>query len=220
MMSLILPPACPVCDRPVVDRALPCPDCDRELRTLWEAHLAEKQNEDLIAAFPLEGAVRGLIHRMKYQGNRAAADLLGDAMAARLEERTDRWGDGLLIPVPLHPTRLRQRGFNQAERLAARVAGRVGLEVANGLLVRARYTSSLTTLDSRERRNAVDGAFRIRRRRLDSRPLVLVDDVWTTGATAGACVEALLEGGASPPVRILTAARTPRLPIEPSQIVC
>jgi ComF family protein len=208
LMSLLFPPACPACGRLVADLPVPCPECDGELRSLWAGMGVVSGEEDPISALPFEGAVRMLIHRMKYQGNRAAADLLGDLMAARLTIHPLGSRDPVLIPVPLHPTRMRQRGFNQAERLARRVARRVRLEVRPDILCRTRYASSLTTLDVEERRAAVAGAFRIRRPPPTSRPMILVDDVWTTGATARSCLEALTEG-ITGPVRVLTAARTP-----------
>ena len=208
--SLAFPPACPACGDPVQDAPLPCPSCDTELRGLWESMTTcGPGSEDLMSALPVEGACRELVHRMKYQGNQAAAALLAQLMTARLEEWLPHAPGAVLIPVPLHPVRLRERGFNQAERLARRIARRVGLEVRTDILIRTRFTKSLTTLAAEERRLAVAGAFKLRRPPPVSRPLVLVDDVWTTGATASACIDLLLRKEAPRPVRVLTAARTP-----------
>ncbi len=146
---------------------------------------------------------------MKYQGSRAAVDLLGDLMAARLGEYLPEQPRATLIPVPLHPTRMRERGFNQAERLARRVGRRTGIPVRVDLLARRRFTASLTTLDAGERRAAVADAFRLSRPPPVSGLLILVDDVWTTGATALACVDALRAGAEGVPVWVLTAAITP-----------
>lgn len=210
LASLVFPPACPACGGAVQDLPLPCPSCDAELRRLWESMGAPSAgSEDLISALPFEGACRDLIHRMKYQGNRAAAGLLARLMAARLETRLTPGSGAVLIPVPLHPVRLRERGFNQAERLARMVGHRVALEVRTDILARTRFSPSLTTLAAEERRLAVAGAFRIRRPPPHDRTLILVDDVWTTGATASACIDLLLQGAPSTPVRVLTAARTP-----------
>ena len=112
-----------------------------------------------------------------------------------------------LVPVPLHPTRRRQRGFNQAELLAAALARGSGLAVSPGVLVRRKDTPPQAGLSSAARRKNVAGAFAVRHRsRVMGRTLVLVDDVTTTGATAGACARALMEAGAAE-VRLVTAAR-------------
>jgi ComF family protein len=112
-----------------------------------------------------------------------------------------------LVPVPLHPRRRRERGFNQAELLALALARGTGLEVSPGLLVRRRDTSSQAGLSAASRRRNVTGAFAARHRpRLVGRTLVLVDDVITTGATAAACARVLKQAGAAE-VRLVTVAR-------------
>jgi predicted amidophosphoribosyltransferase len=149
---------------------------------------------------------------MKYGGDRPAAEALADWMAARLTCGAGPDPATRLLPVPLHPIRLRERGFNQAERLARGVARRTGLEVRTDILRRVRSGASQTMLDHAARSAAVTGAF-TGRAGIGERPILIVDDVWTTGATAGACRSALGAVGATGPIEILVAARTPP-PIE------
>lgn len=188
--------------------SLPCPRCDEDLAELWDEQADVAGAAALSAPFPFRGAARDLIHRMKYEGNRPAAELLGSLMGARLSVDVGDRPTMLLIPVPLHRTRLRERGFNQAERLADAAARETLLQTDAKILVRVRAGVSQTTLDPEERRTSVAGAFRARRPPAD-RALILVDDVWTTGATTEACRQALRDAGARGTIRVLVAARTP-----------
>jgi len=209
-LSLLLPPSCPACGRGVEGPPLPCRSCDAALRLLWnEARRLEPPEP--ISPFLYAGVVKDLVRRMKYRGDRAAAGFLGEMMAARLRAIRIEPGQGFLVPVPLHPTRLRERGFNQAERLARIVGRRAGLPLFPGLIRRVRWTGSQTVLDTEKRRAAVASAFRpgktLARRTVPRGSAILVDDVWTTGATAQACRGALEAAGCVPPILVLTAAR-------------
>jgi predicted amidophosphoribosyltransferase len=227
LSSIAFPPACPCCATRVLESLQPCAGCCLELDRLWgEAHglgsarYAEGLpggNADLetvprnvLASFRFAGAARDLVHRVKYEGNRPATRYLAGRMAARLVLTRRDLAGGILIPVPLHPVRLRQRGYNQAERLAV-VAGRAAsIRCRTDVLVRVRATRSQTTLDLEERRASVAEAFGVRACAPRDTPLILVDDVWTTGATAEACCAALRASGHSGEIAVLVAARTPR----------
>ncbi len=156
---------------------------------------------------PYEGALRLVLHELKFSGRRRAAKrlaamLLEDDSVRRLLTTSD-----VLVPVPLHPRRLRQRGFNQSALLATALGRAVARPVCADALVRRRETAPQSGLTAVERRRNVRDAFALRRRaRTAGRVVTLIDDVTTTGATALACAQALAGGGAVE-VRLLTVAR-------------
>lgn len=139
----------------------------------------------------LSGSARDAVHLLKYEGWWRVAEVM--AVAMRELETLAR--GPVLVPVPLGRRRERERGFNQAERLASALGRVAGLRVDAGLLERARETATQTKLTPEARRANVHGAFRGRRGAAGAR-LVLVDDVFTTGATLQAAATALHTAGA------------------------
>ena len=153
-----------------------------------------------------EGTLAALIQRLKYDGYRPLAKPLGRYLAHAVERLRVSSFD-LLLPVPLHPRRQRQRGFNQATVLASRLSSLLAVPLAAKDCVRVRDTLPQTRLRSEERRKNVAGAFHVPDpRRVRGRRVLLVDDVLTTGATANACADALRKGGAAG-VWVVTLAR-------------
>jgi ComF family protein len=169
-----------------------------------------------------ESGLRELIHLLKYNGVRPAATVLGRMLAEALirlepafERLTFEQAPVLVIPVPLYKAKKRQRGFNQAE-LIARAAlkfqsASTRLQLAPDLLLRTRDTASQIGLSNHQRRANLRGAFAVHRRgELTGREVILVDDVYTTGATATECAQVLRRAGASK-VWVATVARTQKL---------
>lgn len=154
--------------------------------------------------FLLEGLLREAIHCFKYRNYRVAAPLLGRLMASYLLDNP--LPGEVLVPVPLHDKRVRERGYNQAELLAAEIGSITGLPVAKGLLARTRNTApQVRTVDRSLRQANMAGAL-VHRANLPGTACILVDDVCTTGSTLIACGEALVAAGASE-VWALTLAR-------------
>jgi ComF family protein len=147
------------------------------------------------------------LHQVKYSGERRLARPLGEAVARRWA----RVGEGatVVVPVPVHADRERQRGYDQAALIAQVAAANLGLPCVRAL-ERARATRAQFELDRDERSANVAGAFRIRDRRASAAVagqwVLLVDDVITTGATLAACGNALVQAGAFA-VSAITVAR-------------
>jgi ComF family protein len=139
-----------------------------------------------------DGAVRKMIHDLKYRGEFARAEWCGREVARLVIDLG--WRPDLLVPVPLHRSRLRSRGYNQSAKIAA-VAARSLATPVGGVLARTRATASQVGLDAHERRENVHGAFGCPHD-LSGLSILLIDDVVTTGATVEACAVACRMAGA------------------------
>ncbi len=152
----------------------------------------------------MDGGARRLVHELKYEGLTSLAVPMAALMASLLADVQNE----ILIPVPLHSSRERARGYNQSAELAGHLTRIAGVACDRRALRRTRNTEPLAmTMHRDERRAIVAGAFAARRERVEGRRVLLVDDVVTTGATLDACALALLDAGAAD-VRCITWART------------
>ena len=159
------------------------------------------------SAYRSRGVVRDLIHQFKYNRQVHLRHLLARMLCEGFRDaRLDDLRPDAIVPVPLHPTRKREREFNQAEVLALSAGKRLGLPVAD-CLRRTRYTLTQTHFHREERFGNLEGAFALKPgARVEGKVLALVDDVLTTGSTADACARVLREAGASAVV-VITVAR-------------
>src|SRR6476646_3151921 len=187
----------PICERCRIRwRRLPDPACERCGQPLLqdlECRLCSHWSDGLSrvrSAVWLEGSAREVVHRLKYEGWTATADAMARAMSG-LEPLTP---GVCLIPVPLGRRRLRQRGYNQAACIAQALSRYSGLPLKADLLERARETPTQTALTPEGRLANVSGA--VRAGAVSGLRIVLVDDVFTTGATVAAAASALVARGA------------------------
>lgn len=189
---------CGICGRPLPPEGSEgvCSDCGGKVRSFEKGYTCARYGD----------RERDLLHRLKYGGRAYTAPLLARLIAERLE--CDGVEADLVVPVPMHPGKERERGYNQAELLACALADRMELPLEKRLLIRARTTLPMSRLSADEREAACRDLYRAvpgAEGRLGGRTVLLIDDIFTTGSTADACSRALLEAGASA-VRVATFA--------------
>jgi len=230
VLDFALPPRCPGCGIVTEEPHRFCLDCWSALRFLgapccarcalpfdYDAGaevecgrcLAEPPAFDRLRAAVAYGEIsRKVALKLKYGGRPGVAETMARFMARHL----DMSEAAILVPVPLHRWRIWRRGYNQAALIAAALAARAGLEARLDLIDRVKATPPLRGMGPRERKEAVRGAFRIdpkRKAAIKGRAVILIDDVYTSGATANACARVLKRAGAAR-VNILCWARVVR----------
>ncbi|MBQ6771539.1 MAG: ComF family protein [Bacteroidales bacterium] len=142
--------------------------------------------------FAKSGKVQHLIHELKYKGNKEAGVFLGQQLGESIKEAPPFQGIDYLIPVPLHPKREKQRGYNQSLMIAKGISEVTGIPIGDRFLVRAVYTETQTKKTSDERFKNVKDIFEVRHaEELENKHILLIDDVLTTGATLEACAHQL-----------------------------
>ena len=179
-----MPPLCPKCGEPQPSGRL-CPSC-----VSWRAKI-----DGIRSPFRFDGVMRQAIHQLKYVNLRALAVPLAKLLSNYLI--TNPMPGEVLVPVPLHRKRLRERGYDQSRLLAKELGKLINLPVVDGCLFRERYTPpQARTLTVVERRSNVAGAFTCHDHRLQDKQILLIDDVSTSGTTLDACAVALKAAGA------------------------
>ncbi len=191
LLSTLFPERCVGCARL---GALFCETCRAALRPYHlQRQLQQPELNGIDIGFVFEGPLREAIHQFKYQRRRRMAKPLGALLAAHVSPSFA--ANATIVPVPLHATRQRERGFNQAEVLAREVARALMLPLLREGLVRQRATEQQAHLDARRRHENVSGAFVWQSTAAPPERVLLLDDVITTGATISACAAALRRAG-------------------------
>lgn len=232
ILHWIYPVDCTVCGGPAEDRRLPsicrpcwnsigpiegpvCPRCGRPFNSPLAlmhspSHVCGSCRErppifdQALSPYRYEGALEQAIRLFKYRGRANLAYPLADLALVWMDRIPTV---DLVIPVPLHPSRLRKREYNQALLLADRIARRLSLPLSYDHLVRVRATRPQTELDRADRAGNVRRAFAVQQPAyLEGQRVLLVDDVFTTGATANECARTLRRAGVRS-IAVLTLAR-------------
>ncbi|MCR5756028.1 MAG: ComF family protein [Acetatifactor sp.] len=212
-LRLFFPYRCPVCDEPVPIGQDICPECIRQVQFLlppWCMKCGKKLQDEGVLCFDCQRLerkfVRGRslyeydsvvksIYRMKYAGRREYAGYYGREMAKYLGEFIRQVNPDGIVPIPLHRSRERTRGYNQAELLAKSMGKCLGIPVYPDYLVRIKNTRPLKTQNPEERQNNLKKAFIIGRNDVKLKQIVLVDDIFTTGSTIDEATVTLLGSG-------------------------
>ncbi|MCI9298618.1 MAG: ComF family protein [Lachnospiraceae bacterium] len=223
-LDLVFPPRCPVCDKPVPPTELICPAC-REKFVEVKAPLCLKCGKQIrddreeycrgcrLVMHEFERG-RGLftyrsmaesMYRFKYAGRREYARFYGEQIVRRLGKTIRGWKPDALIPVPVHSSRKRERGYNQAEVLAKEIGKKMDIPVERRLLKRVKKTVPQKLLDDKGRQNNLKRAFKICRNDVKLKVIVMIDDIYTTGSTIDACAAVLKSAGVEK-VYYITAA--------------
>ena len=224
IVDALYPPACPLCGRLLETEETVCARCRSELRVVGEPRcmrcgrpLQDESGEYCpdcvsmrhwldrgVGVFPYQSAVRRMVMDLKFRGKTANARLLGRWMAAYVKPELPLWRPDVLVPVPLHPRKLRKRGYNQARLLAEGVGAALGLPVDARLVRRKNSTEAQMRLGRLARQRNLEQAFAIGKGRKARGNILLVDDIYTTGSTVDAIARVLKENGAGK-VYVLTA---------------
>lgn len=211
VIDIIYPLRCPVCETPVEQHGQACDDCLGKLKYIVSPFcmICGKQLDDDtrevcvdcaknkhsfirgVAVFAYTKEIKQSMYRFKYDGQRDYAYFYAD-MLVRLKGRIiASWKPDVIVPVPLHKKRYRKRGYNQAALIAYRLEKYLGVPVDENLITREKNTLPQKELDDKERAKNIKNAFHVSSNIVKYKRILLVDDIYTTGATLDACVQAM-----------------------------
>lgn len=220
LISILYPRKCPVCETIIPDipgKVAPrvCLTCNQKLQYIHSPRcfqcgkqLYEEKEEFCndckvkkhlfkqgIGVFGYDENIKDAIYRFKYHNQRNYAKFFGEVIASRYGYQIRHWNPDVIIPIPLYRIKYYQRGFNQAELVAKELGNILQIPVDTKSLVRNRKTKPMKELNDEERTKNLQNAFNLTADIVKYKKVLLLDDIYTTGATMDACSKVLLEAG-------------------------
>lgn len=212
---MLFPKRCPICDKVLgLSGEKICPSCRKKLIYIQSPFCKKcgKQIEDDTKEYCrdcetnpheydegravfLYPCIRRSIYRLKYKNRKEYAKFYGEEMVKVLDDTLARWDVQAIVPVPLHKTRLKKRGYNQAELLAKELGKITNIPVVTGLVVRDKNTTPQKSLNAVERQNNLENAFKLVANDVKLTSIVIIDDIYTTGSTIDAMARAMKLAG-------------------------
>lgn len=216
VLDLLYPRQCPLCNRVhTFGQSGACEDCNKKLRWIQEPSCmkcgkpladdcqeycgdCQKQPKKYERGYPAleyEEPLKQALYGFKYQNRRSDAGFFADCILKQYESQLKKLTVDGIVPVPVHQRKLRQRGYNQAELLAQELGAVLECPIYSDYLIRTIYTNPQKELNDKQRLKNLKNAFKIKENTIKLRKVLLVDDIYTSGATIESCTEVLLAAG-------------------------
>ena len=214
LLDLVYPPRCPICGRPAPFGLKICPECRLRLPAIESKRCRKcgKPVEDFetlcpdcagenhiydrgLGIYMYDETMKRAISELKYKGRREYGEVFGELIFDKARSELMYWKPDFLIPIPLHPIRERERGYNQARIISEAISKRSGIPTRTDILVRTTDTDRMKELSAKDRTNNMIRAFAADGDCRGMRSVVLIDDIYTTGATIDAAATVLRRAG-------------------------
>ncbi len=213
MSTLFFPPICVGCQKRIPqNQTLVCNSCRQQLQYLSDEMILNKEIPEnlnvIIPVYVYDERVKGIIHALKYQGFKSLGIALGELIASHVKSKIKIEPNTILMPIPLHPIKYRERGYNQSYFIAKGLENTLNLNLKNNVLKRTKNTITQTHLTALERHQNMQEAFKL----MDGvdfsqiENVILVDDVFTTGSTLNSAAGVLKSAGVDSVIGVTVTA--------------
>ena len=202
LSTMLFPPICKGCGNRInTVKQIFCEKCWNSLSFFSDTDISSKEIpgyiDDIFIVYRFDDMFQTIIHALKYQNNPSIGIRLGYMMSKILRSKIKSYDKYILIPIPLHPIKKRERGYNQAEAIGVGLKNGLGIPIFTKVIKRVKNTSTQTKLSAEERKENMKNAFDVTGAvdLIKERYVALVDDVFTTGSTMSSAAKALHENG-------------------------
>ncbi len=199
VLNFLFPPVCSVCGK--VDKNWLCPNCQKRVERLEKACVVEiehKKYEKLLYIFQYESLVRKLILRYKFSSQAYLNHFFAQMIAKNVENRKLLQQYDIIIPVPMHQKKMQKRGYNQTELVTNELSRILKIPAKNDILLKVFNTVTQSKLGGKARQSNIQHAFFVKKDiEVEGKKIILLDDIYTTGATSQECSRVLKEAGAA-----------------------